>query len=104
MDRVPELRMNDRQISFQERMDTAEFRVHHDAHIVVDAKVCVDCSVRHCVTACPASLFIPTSDGGIVFNYEQCFECGTCYLVCNQEGAITWHYPEGGYGVVFRRT
>ena len=44
---------------------------------------------------------MPTSDGGILFNYEQCFECGTCYLVCNNEGAITWTYPEGGHGVVF---
>ena len=46
-------------------------------------------------------LFVPTSDGGILFNYEQCFECGTCYLVCNEEGALTWTYPEGGHGVVF---
>ena len=35
---------------------------------------------------------IPTADGGILFNYEQCFECGTCYLVCNKEGAISWSY------------
>ena len=47
---------------------------------------------------------MPTSDGGILFNYEQCFECGTCYLVCNEEGAITWTYPDGGHGVVFKRT
>lgn len=96
--------MNGRTISFQERMDTAEFRVHERAHIVVDAKVCHDCSVRACVVACPANLFVPTSEGGIVFNYEQCFECGTCYLVCNEEGAISWSYPEGGHGIVFRRT
>ena len=36
--------------------------------------------------------------GGILFNYEQCFECGTCYIACNQEGAIRWFYPDGGYG------
>ena len=91
-------------MSFQERMGTAEFRVHHTAHIVVDSSVCTDCSTRECVVACPASLFVPTSAGGIVFNYEQCFECGTCYLVCNREGAISWTYPEGGHGIVFRRT
>ena len=54
-----------------------------------------------CVTACPANLFAPTADGGILFNYEECFECGTCYMVCNEEGAITWTYPDGGHGVVF---
>ena len=91
-------------LPFAERMDTVEFRVSPNAHIVVDAGVCRDCSVRHCVVACPANLFVPTADGGIVFNYEQCFECGTCYLVCNQEGAITWNYPEGGHGVVFRHS
>jgi len=24
--------------------------------------------------------------------------------VCNEEGAITWTYPEGGHGVVFHRS
>jgi ferredoxin like protein len=49
-------------------------------------------------------LFVTTSDGGVLFNYEQCFECGTCYLVCDTAGAITWRYPEGGSGVVFWRS
>ena len=74
------------------------------AHITVDGDSCRGCTTRACVTACPANLFVPTSDGGILFSYEQCFECGTCYLVCNTEGAITWTYPEGGHGVVFRRS
>ncbi|MFO1430445.1 MAG: FAD-dependent oxidoreductase [Candidatus Competibacteraceae bacterium] len=43
-------------------------------------------------------------NGGILFNYEQCFECGTCYIACNQEGAIRWSYPRGGYGVTFRES
>ncbi len=88
-------------LSFEARMDTVEFRIHERPHIVVDDRKCVDCSVRGCITACPANLFVPTADGGILFNYEQCFECGTCYMVCNEEGAITWSYPEGGHGVVF---
>jgi len=91
-------------LSFEDRMATAVFDVHERAHIVVDAAVCLDCPTRRCVVACPANLFVPTADGGIVFNYEQCFECGTCYLVCNEEGAISWSYPEGGYGVVFRHS
>ena len=51
-----------------------------------------------CLVACPAKLFVPTADGGILFNYEQCFECGTCYLVCNGEGAISWSYPGADTG------
>jgi ferredoxin like protein len=92
------------EISFEDRMATVTFDVHPRAHIVVDGAVCADCSTRDCVVACPANLFVPTSDGGILFNYEQCFECGTCYLVCNREGAIAWSYPDGGHGVVLRRS
>ena len=96
-DRVPE-------VSFEDRMATVEFRVAARAHITVDGDACRGCTTRACVTACPADLFVPTADGGILFNYEQCFECGTCYLVCNTAGAITWDYPEGGHGVVLRRS
>ena len=71
-------------------MATVEFRVAARAHIVVDGDVCRSCTTKACVTACPANLFVPTSDGGVLFNYEQCFECGTCYMVCNKEGALTW--------------
>ena len=91
-------------IGFDDVMATTRFDVHERAHIVVDGDVCRDCSTRDCIVACPAKLFVPTADGGILFNYEQCFECGTCYLVCNREGAISWSYPEGGHGVVFRRS
>jgi ferredoxin like protein len=99
-------------ISFDDRMETVHFDVSHTPHITVDSDVCRSCTTSACVYACPAKLFVPTADGGILFNYEQCFECGTCYLVCNEAGAInlvcneagaiTWTYPEGGNGVVFR--
>ena len=92
------------EMAFEDRMATVEFRVAPDAHIVVDGDACRGCTTRECVTACPANLFVPTADGGILFNYEECFECGACYMICNTEGAITWRYPEGGHGVVFRRS
>ncbi len=91
-------------ISFEDRMATTEFRVAAEAHISITGDTCRGCTTKACVSACPAGLFVTTSDGAILFNYEQCFECGACYLVCNKAGAITWNYPEGGAGVVFRRS
>jgi ferredoxin like protein len=91
-------------IPFADRMATVEFRIAERPHIVVDSGRCEGCATQACVTACPANLFVPTADGRILFNYEQCFECGTCYLACNTEGAIQWNYPVGGFGVVLRRS
>jgi ferredoxin like protein len=88
---------------FEDRMATVHFDVAESPHIVIDGDTCRGCTTKACVSVCPANLFVPLRDGGILFNYEQCFECGSCYLVCNNEGAITWNYPEGGKGVVLRR-
>jgi ferredoxin like protein len=88
---------------FADVMATVTFDVSPEPHIVVDGDTCRGCTTKACVTVCPANLFVPLSDGGILFNYEQCFECGSCYLVCNEAGAISWKYPEGGAGVVLRR-
>ncbi|HJK97187.1 MAG TPA: 4Fe-4S dicluster domain-containing protein [Polyangiaceae bacterium LLY-WYZ-14_1] len=86
----------------EEKMRSVRFKVDDTPHIVVDGSVCEGCSTRACVWVCPANLFVPVADGTILFNYEQCFECGACYVACNREGAITWSYPQGGYGVTFR--
>ena len=91
-------------VSFEDRMNLVDFRLSSRAHITVDGDACRGCTTQACVTACPANLFVPVSDGSIVFNYEQCFECGTCYLVCDTSGAITWTYPDGGHGVVFHQS
>ncbi|MGH3341484.1 MAG: ferredoxin family protein [Carbonactinosporaceae bacterium] len=93
-----------RGVAFDERMSTVEFRVAAEPHITVDTEACRSCTTKACVQVCPANLFVPTADGGILFNYEECFECGSCYLVCNEANAISWSYPTGGHGVVFRRS
>ena len=88
----------------EEKMRTARFRVDDTPHIIVDGEKCRTCAVRSCVNVCPANLFIPLDDGHVLFNYEQCFECGACYFVCAVEGAIQWTYPKGGFGVTFRES
>ena len=92
-------------VSFEDRMGTVEFRVaragpHHRRRRLVPRAA----RPRRASPPARPTCSCPRRDGGILFNYEQCFECGTCYMVCNTEGAITWTYPDGGHGVVFRRS
>lgn len=79
-------------------------RVRHqvatDAHIVLDGAKCVGCDLKPCLYFCPAACFTE-EDGEIKFGYEGCLECGTCRVMC-PNGALTWDYPLGGYGVSFR--
>jgi ferredoxin like protein len=92
-----------REPSLDERLSGVDFTVSPRAHITVDTSACRTCPTRVCVHVCPAALFVPTTDGGVLFNHEQCLECGTCYQVCAGDGAISWSYPDGGYGVHFRK-
>lgn len=87
-------------VNVQEKLDTVLFRVDDRPHIVVDTDRCHTCALRPCLYVCPAQLFTE-SGGEILFSYEGCFECGTCYVACSG-GAVHWSYPRGGYGVCFR--
>lgn len=59
------------------------------------------CHHQACTSACPAQCYILDLEKGVTFNYQNCLECGTCYVICDQ-GALIWGYPAGGYGVSYR--
>ena len=53
------------------------------------------------VRVCPAHVFSEAPDGSIVVQHAACLECGTCLAVA-APGSLRWHYPRGGFGVVYR--
>lgn len=53
------------------------------------------------VRVCPAHVYSEESDGTISVEYAACLECGTCLAVA-APGALSWRYPAGGMGIVFR--
>jgi len=85
-------------LSVEKRLSLVRFRIHEKPHIVIDVSKCEECDYNVCVKACPAGLFSIDNEGRLHFNYEGCFECGTCRIVCPHE-AISWEYPPGGFGV-----
>ena len=53
------------------------------------------------VRVCPAHVYSLEPDGSLAVEYAACLECGTCLAVA-PKGALRWHYPRGGFGIVFR--
>jgi len=53
------------------------------------------------VRICPAKVYGEAADGTITVSSAACLECGTCLAVA-APGALTWHYPRGGFGIAYR--
>ncbi len=72
------------------------------SHIVVNQEVARATGTgRLLVQVCPAHVYAEDADGTITATYAACLECGTCLAVA-APGALTWRYPRGGYGIVYR--
>ncbi len=83
------------------RLKLSRYILAGESHIKVDYEKCRKCPHRACLTACPAQCYLPHEEQGVVFNYENCLECGTCYVICDQK-ALQWEYPKGGCGINYR--
>jgi ferredoxin like protein len=78
------------------------FRLDKEPHITIDQRICATaCVDQVCTTVCPADLYEVNGDGRIVVNWEGCLECGAC-MICCENGALSWSYPRGGFGVQYR--
>lgn len=52
------------------------------------------------VTTCPAGCYSKNEGGQVEISPDGCLECGTCRVVAG--GEISWSYPRGGYGVLYK--
>ncbi len=51
---------------------------------------------------CPAGCYTENSKGQVEITPDGCLECGTCRVLGEASGEITWSYPRGGYGALFK--
>ena len=88
-------------MSMDERLLKTRFFVDSgNPHITVSTDLCFDCLEAPCLSVCPAQCYMREGER-LLFNWENCVECGSCRLVC-PKGAISWNYPRGGFGVCYR--
>jgi ferredoxin like protein len=88
-------------MSIDEKLRVNAYLVHPRPHIQVDFNKCRKCPEKPCTKLCPAGCFRMLPDGSISFSHDACLECGTCRIVCRL-GAVTWDYPEAGFGIWYR--
>lgn len=80
------------------------FRLDKQPHITIDQRICATaCTRRTCLVVCPADLYELGDKGQLLVNWEGCLECGAC-MICCDNGALSWAYPRGGFGVQYRQS
>lgn len=87
-------------IKLEDKLATNKFYIDREVHITINEDKCKECSFYTCLSICPAKCYKQSSDGGIIFSYEGCLECGSCRIVC-EKGAINWTLPRGGFGICY---
>ena len=94
--------MSIKRLSAEELLALDRFAVDEgNPHILVDKNICARCSQRPCLVVCPARCYTQ-KDGQVHFEYAGCLECGTCRVMCTDQGVTHWSYPRGTFGVTFR--
>jgi ferredoxin like protein len=91
-------------INIEEITQFTRFDSDEQSHIILNKEICRTCEHRACVQACPAKCYTFNAETKrLDVVYENCLECGTCYVICEKK-AVDWTYPRGGYGVYYRLT
>jgi ferredoxin like protein len=88
-----------KKMSLEDKLALVKTKKDTVSHITVDLDKCVVCKNKVCLFICPAKTY-EEIDGKLVVNYENCLECGTCRIVC-EDGVIQWENPRGKFGVTF---
>lgn len=73
-------------------------------HITIrDPSYCRDrCRGKECTFVCPAACYRAQPDGSVELATDGCLECGSCRIICGEQGNVLWEHPRGGFGVAYK--
>ncbi len=73
-------------------------------HIQIkNPEICKTVCKQPCTFCCPAGCYVRDEDtGAVVLTTDGCLECGTCRVICSDHDNLSWEWPRGGYGVLFK--
>jgi ferredoxin like protein len=89
-------------VNIEAKLGLNVFKIDTESHIIINQEICqAKCRRRPCLHVCPANVYTLDRESQVQAGYEGCLECGTCLLACPHV-ALTWHYPDAGFGVQYR--
>lgn len=99
MSALPPLRLQE---DIKQKLGTTEFVTDDPeyAHITIDPNICQTCPDQMCMWGCPTDCY-NLINGEMKFTYEDCVECGTCFVTC-RHGSVSWSHPRGSFGVKYK--
>ncbi len=71
-------------------------------HISVEPHTTPSKNLLAMTKVCPAGCYAQNDLGQVEITADGCLECGTCRILLEPTGEITWSYPRGGFGVLFK--
>jgi len=96
--------MSEQTMTLDARLGLDKYNIdEQNSHIAIDQSCCQVCEGKPCLTVCPAEVYRLVEEETVA-RYENCIECGTCQIACDDlgEGGIDWQPPEGGFGIRYR--
>ncbi len=88
-------------LTVPEKLSFNKFELDEHSHIEIDREICrTKCISKVCLFICPAKVY-KEHKGEVTADHAGCLECGTCLVACTEK-ALRWHYPAGGFGIIYR--
>lgn len=89
--------------SISERLDKDRYNTDtEESHIKIDQEAAARTDAGKLLArVCPAHVYTLQPDGKVGVLHAACLECGTC-LAMAPDGVLSWHYPRGGMGIIYR--
>jgi ferredoxin like protein len=86
-------------MSLEDKLFLVKTKKDSVSHIKLNKDICSECEKKVCLFICPSGTY-EEIDGEVEAAYENCLECGSCRVAC-ENGAIAWKNPRGGFGVTY---
>jgi ferredoxin like protein len=85
-----------------EKLFLLKYKPHEKSHLVIkDPSKCLLCEKKQCTHICPSKTY-EWQEERILISHENCLECGSCRIVCDEFNNIDWQYPPGSFGVTYK--